>query len=364
VKTLSTRLLATLLTLAALYLLVVNVALNLPATRDVINGMQPDQLSLSWERAWSLYPLRVQLQGLAADGQTPIEQWQLDAARAGASVALLPLLQGEIVVHDLDLRDIDLRLRPRPTADADHGELAAYFPVIRNRDPNALADPIPEQASSTLILEVDDIHVAGEHAFWVSHIRGTVPGWVRGSFRMDAGAGQLSLAEGALDLVLQSLQIGDRTHIAEHASIRGRVDIPPFRISETEGLELMRIGDLDAQIDLPVRNLDFLALLIPPLEAIDLRGRGRLRGRVVLSSGEFLRGTDLVVEAHELAMGLGRLDFSGDGLVELVVDPADEAQGDLVVRFDQVRGELAADERAPAGGFVARSNSSPATVRW
>jgi hypothetical protein len=347
-KRLFSGLLATLLILTTLYLVTVNVALNLPATRDLINGMQPDRLALSWERAWSLYPLRVQLQGLSADGQTPIEQWQLDAAHAGASVSLLPLLQGEIVVHDLDLRDIDLRLRPRPTVDDDHGELAAYFPVIRNRDPSAVAEPIPEQASSTLILEVDDIHVAGEHAFWVSHIRGTVPGSVRGSFRMDAGVGQLSLAEGALDLVLRSLQIGDRTHVTEHASVRGRVDIPPFRISETEGLELMRIGDLDAQIDLPVRNLDFLALLIPPLEAMDLRGRGRLRGRVVLSAGEFLRGTDLVVEAHELAMGLGRFDFSGDGLVELVVDPANEAQGDLVVRFDEVRGELAADDRAPA----------------
>ena len=347
-KTLSTRLLATLLTLAALYLLVVNVALNLPATRDLINGMQPDRLSLTWKRAWSLYPLRVQLRGLAADGQTPIEQWQLDAAHVGASVALVPLLQGEIVVHDLDLRDIDLRLRPRPTADDDHGGMAAFFPVIRNRDPNALAEPIPEQASSELVLEVDDIHVAGEHAFWVSQFRGTVPGSVRGSFRMDAGAGQLSLAEGALDLVLQSLQIGDRTRITEHASIRGSVNIPPFRITETEGLEFLRIGDLDAQIDLPVRNLDFLALLIPPLEAIELRGRGRLRGRVVLSDGEFLRGTDLAVEAHELAMGLGRFDFRGDGLVELVVDPANEAQGDLVVRFDDVHGELSPDEGAPA----------------
>jgi len=144
-KRLLSGLLATVLILTVLYFVTVNVALNVTATRDAINRMQPERLALSWNRAWSLYPLRVQLHGLSADGQTPTEQWQLDAARAGASVSLLPLLRGEIVVHDLDLRDIDLRLRPRPTADDDHGGMAAFFPVIRNRDPNALAEPIPEQ---------------------------------------------------------------------------------------------------------------------------------------------------------------------------------------------------------------------------
>ncbi|UHD17876.1 hypothetical protein [Thiocapsa bogorovii] len=332
--------------LAALYLVCFNVTLNLPTTRAFLNTLQPEQFRVTWKRAWSLYPLRVELDGVSADGQTPTEQWQVDARRAAASVSLLPLLRGEIRVHDLDLEDIDLRLRPRPPADGSRDALTEFFPVIRDRDPDAAAEAAPEDTSGTLVLEIDDIQVRGEHSFWVSHIRGSTPGAVRGSFRMETATGRLALAGGALDLTLTSLTIGPKEAVTDAAAIAGTIDIPPFIVSETNGLEMMRVPELDARIDLPVQNLDFLALLMPLLDEIGLNGRGRLRGRLVLSAGEILGGTDLVVEAHALAMDLGRYDFSGDGTIELKVDPQDEAQADLLVRFEQVLAELEADSAA------------------
>ena len=102
----------------------------------------------------------------------------------------------------------------------------------------------------------------------------------------------------------------------------------------------MRVGDLDVTLDLPVQSLAFVSWLMPPAAALDLQGRGQLRGRLALADGEMLRGTDLVVEAHELGMGVGAYRFRGDGSVELRVDPQDEAQADLWVRFDQVRAAL------------------------
>ena len=122
--------------------------------------------------------------------------------------------------------------------------------------------------------------------------------------------------------------------------IRGQLDIKPFAPAETQGLEFMRVGDLDVTLDLPVQSLAFVSWLMPPAAALDLQGRGQLRGRLALADGEMLRGTDLVVEAHELGMGVGAYRFRGDGSVELRVDPQDEAQADLWVRFDQVRAAL------------------------
>ncbi len=357
-KKLLSRLVSAVLILAALYLIPVNLALNLPATRSYLNSIRPDQFAVTWERAWSLYPLRFELTDLAADGQTPTEQWQVDAKRAAAAVSLLALLKGEMRLHDLDLADIDLRLRPRPKPEDDYADIAQYFPVIRNRDPDAPAEPAPLEEGGSVTLEIEAIRIEGEHAFWVSHIRGALPGEVRGSVRMDTKAGRLSLAGGALDLVLESLRIADQTHVTEGASLKGRIEIPPFTLSATRGLEFLRVGELDAQIDLPVQNLDFLVLLMPPAGAMELSGQGRLRGRVVLSGGEALQGTDLVVEAHELAMNLGPYEFGGDGSVEFMVDPADEAQADLIVRFDQVRAELgsvgATDAGAPQVLFSGR----------
>jgi hypothetical protein len=349
-KRFSVGLLSTLLILAALYLATVNLALNLPATRALLNGLQPDHFAVTWHRAWSLYPLRVVLLGLAGDGQTPTEQWQLDARRAAVSVSLLALLRrGEVRIHDLDLEDIDLRLRPRRRPGAEPGEVADYFPVIRNRDPDALAEPGPQETPpGTLVLALDDIHVQGDHAFWVSHIRGSLPGEVRGSVRVETGTGRLSLSGGAIDLALASLKVGPEEPLTEHAAVKGRIDIPAFSISETEGLELLRLPKVDAEIDLPVEDLDFLAWVSPLLAEFDLRGAGRLRGRILMSSGEILQGTDLVVETHDLAMHRGPLRFSGDGFIEFLVDPEDQAQADLVVRFDEVKAERqpAAEEDA------------------
>jgi hypothetical protein len=350
-KSLSIRLLGSLLILATVYLVTVNLALSLPATRNLLNGLQPDHFSVDWSRAWSLYPLRVELRDVAADGQTATEQWQLDARRAAVSVSVLPLLQrGEIRIRDLDLEDIDLRLRPRPQPGADRQEVADYFPVIRNRDPDAPAEPVPEDTGpGTLVLELDDIHVRGDHAFWVSHVRGRLPGEVRGSVRVDTQAGRLSLSGGAIDLALASLKVGPEEPMTDAASVKGELEIPAFTISETEGLELMRVPTLDAELDLPVEDLDFLAWVAPFLAEFDLRGAGRLRGRVVMSGGEVLRGTDLVVEARALAMHLGSLSFRGDGFVELLVDPEDEAQADLVVRFAEVRAETLPAEGGHTG---------------
>jgi hypothetical protein len=351
IRRLITRSTLALLLLVALYLAAVNTALNLPATRTLLNTLQPEQFQVTWRYAWSLYPLRLELTGVAADGQTPTEQWQIDARRLGVSVSLLPLLHGEVRVHDLDLEDIDLRLRPlpHPRHDIEHGRLTEFYPVIRNRDPKATAEPPPADTSGTLALEIDDLHIQGEHAFWVSHIRGRLPGTVRGSLRMETETGRLALAGGALDLALTSLTVGPTEPVTDAASIAGQIEVPPFTLSATEGLEFFRLPQLDAQIDLPVQNLDFLTLLMPPLAAMKLSGQGRLRGRLVLSAGEMLRGTDLVVEARALAMDLGRYDFSGDGSIELVVDPKDEAQADLVVRFDQVRAELEPDDPTHGG---------------
>lgn len=352
-KRLLSRLPLIALALAAFYWLPVNLALNVPAARHYLSQLAPDQFAIDWARGWSLYSLRLSVEGLAVDGQTPAEQWQLDAERAAVSISLLPLLRGEIRIHDLDLEHIDVRLRPRPTTAAketqeqDSGgvDLSPFFPVIRHRDPNAIAEPVPEDATeANLVLEIDDVNLSGEHAFWIAHVRAKMPAELRGSLRLDTRTSELSLTGGAIDLMVESLRIADRTPVRETAALRGKVEIPPFRLSGTEGLEMLRVATLDAEIDLPVANLDFLALVIPGLEALELQGQGRLRGQAKLEAGELLRGTVLVVEAEALALSLGAVRFAGDGLLELRVDPEDEAAADLEVRFDRVVAEVSADD--------------------
>jgi len=341
------------LILAGLYLIPVNLALNLPVTQELLNELQPDRFSVGWKRAWSWYPLRVELRDLAADGQAPTEQWQLDAKAAGVSISLLALLEGEVRVHDLDIRDIRLRLRPRPipgTAGTDSAGLAEYFPTIRSRDPAAPAETPSEEEGDSLHLAIDDFHVAGSHEFWVHQARGHVSGDLRGSFSLDTGTGRIGLSGGELNLALTELDIGSDRDVTGDARIRGRIDVPPANIAELSTVEVSKLPEIDAQIDAPLPDLHFVNLLFNTAGVMDLTGKGRLHGRLVYSGGEQRLGTDLMVEAPELRLSLGRFEFTGDGAVEMKSHESDESQGDLSVRFDTVDAYL----KSGSGGDARR----------
>ena len=59
------------------YLVVVNALLSLPLTQSVVNSIKPDKFKVSWERAWSWYPVRVHATGVSANGQSRSQQWEL-----------------------------------------------------------------------------------------------------------------------------------------------------------------------------------------------------------------------------------------------------------------------------------------------
>ena len=59
-----------------IYLVLINAALNLPFTQNIVNGIKPDKFAVSWDRAWSLYPFNVHALGVSANGQSRSQQWQ------------------------------------------------------------------------------------------------------------------------------------------------------------------------------------------------------------------------------------------------------------------------------------------------
>lgn len=333
------RLTPTLLVLAALYWVPVNVALNLPATQAWLNRLAPEVFTVTWQRAWSPWPLRVVLVGLAADGQARNLQWQLDAARLGVSVKPLPLLRdGRIWVHHPELVDLDLRLRPLPEPGAAPAPAREFYPVIRHRDPAALAGPA-SPPNQTLRLIVDDLRLQGRHGVWYGAARLDLPGSVRARLRLDMPLAEAGLTDGLVDLRVESLRVGPVEHVTEAAWIKGHLDLPTLPLASGDLLSLLRLpgANADLDLDLPVLTLDFLPWLVVDTGRLGLHGHGRLRGHLRYREGNLLGGSTLDVDAKALAMHLGRFAFTGDGAVALRVDPADEGLADLSVRFNEVQ---------------------------
>lgn len=350
------RLVVFLVALAAIYLITVNLLLARPETQAFINGLKPERVAVTWQSAWSWYPLRLELQGVHADGQSRREQWQVEAPRAAASISLLPLLSGQIHVHDIDLHDADLRLRKRPRPDRDDAERREHFPPIANRDPDAMAEPKPiGPKKKGLEILVDDLRLHGEHAVWIGGLRGTLVGAIAGRFSIQTNGGRMALADAELDVTLRSLEVFGVEDASTGAKLRGRLDIPPLFVSELLTREGFDRIDFDLNLDLPVNNLDFLKILIGDLGDIAITGEGRVSGRVHQADGDFKGDTDLRVEASKLLLAMPPYAFAGDGLVRIKLDPSDPKQGDLNLRFGSVQGLFSrVAEQEPLKLFVGR----------
>jgi hypothetical protein len=333
------RLIASLLLLLLVYLVGVNLLLAMPQTRDFLNRLQPEQFSISWERAWTWYPLRVELQGAHADGQTRKEQWQVDARRAGASLSLLALLQGRIDVHDIDVYDMDLRLRPRRKAGGDNSGVREFFPVISNRDPDALAQE-KRKPKKTFLITLEDLSLRGDHSFWVAAAKGEVSGSLSGNFAMNTDGGRIALDAGTLDLKVGSLSLLGVDETSSGALIEGSLAIPTMYASDLTTADGIRRVDINASIDLPVDTLEFLEPLVGGLGDASITGKGRASGRLHQRDGALQADTDLRVEATELTLRLPPYAFDGDGVVRLRVDSADDELMILDLRFGKVSGLL------------------------
>jgi len=316
------------------YLSLVNLALNLPLTQSLINQHRPDQYAVHWERAWSWYPLRVHARGVSVDGQTSSQQYQADVAAASASLSLLPLLTKTVRVHDVEARDVAFRLRPRPKPEKDYGAIKAFFPTIRDRDPNSPAVPRkPRKEGTGWTIVVDDIRALGSHDLWVYQVRGALEGDVRGNLSFQTRGGPFSMSGGEADVALRSLTINKDWEVSSGGSLKGRFGLAPFVLSENRGLKKLAFLSVDAELDAPVGSLEFLDFYLRRFHGLEVDGKGHMKGRLKYDKGDLAPGTQVAISADELVLAAAPYEVAGDGKIDINVDQADPETLNVGVLF-------------------------------
>jgi hypothetical protein len=332
---------------AVAYLSLVNLALNLPLTQQLINQHRPDKYALHWERAWSWYPLRVHARGVSVNGQTSSQQYQADASEASVSLSLLPLFAKTIRVYDVGAMNVAFRLRPRPRPDKEYGELDAFFPPIRDRDPESPATPRkPWKEGAGWTILVDDVRVRGSHDLWVHQVRGALEGEVSGNVSFRTRGGPLSVSGGEADVEVRSLVLNDGWQVSRDGALRGGFEVAPFVPSENRGLKKLGFLSVGADIDAPVDSLAFLDFYLRRFHGLEVDGRGRMKGRLSYERGDLAAGTNLAISADELVLATAPYRVTGNGVIDIAVDPdAPETLGIGVV-FDALEA-LHRDDREP-----------------
>lgn len=327
------------------YLLLFNLALNLPLTQTLVNKIKPEKVAVSWDRAWTWYPLRVHARGVSANGQTSSRQWQADVASASASVSLLPLVTKTVRISALDAGNVDFRLRPRPKPDKDYAAIKAFFPPIEGRDPESPATPRKKKEGKGWTVEVDDIRARGNHEVWVFQVRGAMAGELGASLSYTSRGGPFSVSDGFAEVVVDTLSLNDEAAVQDGGSLSGRFGFAPFVPSENKGVKSLGFLSADVELDLPVDSLDFLDVYLLRFDGMEVDGEGIWRGRLNYDRGDLVTGTDMVVSASELILNAARYLVKGSGDITIAVGDDAPERLELGMTFGALEAFHAEDTR-------------------
>jgi hypothetical protein len=333
------------------YLALVNLALNLPLTQSLINQHRPEKYAVHWDWAWSWSPLKIHATGISANGQTSSQQWQADVSAASATVAIAPLFRKTVQIEGVQVRDVGFRLRPRPKPEKEYRAIREFFPPIEAWDPDAQAAARhpPKKGDGWTIL-VDGIDAKGSHDLWVFQIRALLEGSLRGSAAYQTIGGPVSVSAAETDILLKSLTINRDWEVSSNGSLKSRFDIAPFVPAENPGIKTLGFLTLDTELDTSVNSLRFLDFYLREFSGMQIDGKGRLQGHLKYEHENLMPGTDLAIEASELALSATPYEVKGAGGVDISVAAEDPQTLSLGILFGALEAKHRDDQASLFAG--------------
>jgi hypothetical protein len=332
---------------AVLYLVGMNAFLGTHAFRDLISS-DPDSLLVEYDRAYSLWPGRIHVEGLSIRGRDGNVEWILRLERCDFRVAFTDLARKKFHAHHV--RGDGLRMRARQRVDAvTPATMAALPPVPGFLDP-PLADIGPPTAPLTdanyhlWSVELDDVVASHVHEIWIDTQRYSGDLEVRGRWvfrpmrRLDIGpatadARTLDVGFGMVESWADGLagHLGVRMFPVDLQAIRGAQLIDSVSVE----------GDLRGTLQLAT--------------AVNRMMEGKTEGKSVkvdrasttfaltldIDHGALGRGTQLQLDPFDAQAEAAGLDVAGSLQAELHVDETGEGRADL----------RAASARVSAGGY-------------
>jgi hypothetical protein len=319
------------------YLLIVNIALNLALTQELINKIRPEKFQVSWESARSWYPFRVHATGVSANGQTRKQQWQLVSPEASASINLIPLLWKSVSLSSIDAVDVDFRLRPRPREGKDYSKIRPYFAPIENRELETTPPQLtPLKKKRPWDISINGIRATGKHRVWVYQMQASLEGELEADMDVQTRGGPFSMEDGYVDVTLQSLTLNGNREVLRNGQVKGTLAFEPFRPRENKGIKSLGYLTFDADVTADADDLGFLNLYLSGFHGMKVAGRGQLDGHLRYQHGKLNAESKLLIRATELDVDMFGYSARGDGEIKLIVKQDEPKE----MRFGITFGEL------------------------
>ena len=343
--TLIKRVLKIVVGIELVYLLLVNGALQLQLTQDLVNKIRPEKFYVSWEQAWSWYPFRVHAEGIFANGQARTQQWEVTATSASGSISVLPLILKHVYLSDIQAENIEYRQRPRLKPDIDYSSKLAYYPEIQGREVVPVESAELKKKRPWKI-HMNGLQALGDHRFWVYNMQGTASGTAAGNLYTETRRGAFWLDVEQFELDLGPAFLNGSAEAFHGGTAAGSLGFSPLVRAEHPGRRMLRFAYLDADLDLAVDSLDFINMFAGNLSNFNITGAGRVQGHLSVSDGYVRAGTQLSATAENLSVDMYDINVLGKGAVNIHTPETEDIPLGLDVQYDQLTATRAG-ESAP-----------------
>ena len=316
------------------YVIIFNLALQLPLTQSLINQIKPEKFNISWENAWTWYPFRFHIRNASGSGQSRSQQWEFETEAVSASIDVSPLLFKRVWISNVKVSNTRYYQRPRLKPDKDYTELVPFYPPIRGRE---VTDAVttPKKKKKPWHVDIEGIGLDGQFYYWVHQFKGQARGTLKADLDVVSRGGLFSLSAPEIDLSLGQHRING-AEIFRHGELSGALVFEPFVPRQNRGINLLRYLLLDAEIGIQVNSLAFVNQFTRNFKEMSLGGTGQVEGRLHLERGRVLEGTGLSVVTDDLKLEFMSHMISGDGAVQIDVDSTVRNQFHMDVRFNNL----------------------------
>jgi len=317
------------------YVVLLNLALQLPITQSLINKIKPDKFHISWENAWTWYPFRIHVENASANGQARSQQWEFSVRSVSASIDILPLIFKRVWINDVVGTDITYLQRPRLKPDKDYSELIEFYPPISGREVTA-AITTPKKKKRAWHVDIEDIRLEGDLSYWIHQIKGKASGVIEGDLNVVTRGGLFSLTIPNVDLELDTHYINGTREMFRHGVISGQLGLAPYVPRENKGIKMLQYAFIDADITIDVNSLAFINLFTRNFNGMKISGTGLVDGRLHMDGGSVLDGTDFSIDADNLNVDLLSHNIEGDGAIHMLMSPGTGHLLDMDIKFNDL----------------------------
>jgi hypothetical protein len=295
--------------LELLYLLAANLALSTGLVRHFANE-KPEMVLLSYDRAWTVWPGRVHVSGLALRFQDYNVQFLLEVEQAQTDIALTDLLSRKFHATRTRVEGVSWRMLHK-LKEASPERFEAFPKIFGFARPAVQDQPEPTERMSQQdidnqwTVELNDVD-GTVREFWLLEYCYEGRGHVTGAFMLKPET-RMWLAPSTLTLEGGTLTAGEHV-VASKFSMRAEVAIGNYDIPNMPGSMVLGAISGSARIDTELTDVSAANLYLPGLKA---SGPGTLSMELHLVAGRLIPGTQLDVKLPALHAAYGAARYDG-----------------------------------------------------